>query len=221
MIAESLINHSIPPLKSSDNSQKALLWMEELRMNQLPVVDKRIFKGMISEELILENNNIEALVGDYDLLAENCYVQKEQHLLDVIKLSTDYNVDIVSVVNEKGHFQGIITLNDTIKALSQLSAIRSPGGIIILSMRQIDYSLAEITRLIEENHVKILSTYVYDDPDDPSNLHLTIKLNSQEITRVIATLERFNYQIEARFEETTNISNEQERFDILMKYLNI
>ncbi|WP_053406162.1 CBS domain-containing protein [Persicobacter sp. CCB-QB2] len=221
MIAESLINHSIPPLKSSDNSQKALLWMEELRMHQLPVVDNRKFKGMISEELVLENNNIDALVGEYDLIAEQCYVQKHQHMLDVIKLSTDYGVDIVAVVDEDLNFQGIITLNDTLKALSQLSAIQSPGGILILSMKQIDYSLAEITRLIEENNTKILSTYVYDDPEDPTRLHLTVKLNTHDLQRIVATLERFGYLIEARFEETTSLTNEQERFDILMKYLNI
>ena len=31
----------------------------------------------------------------------------------------------------------------------------APGGILVLSMNYVDYSLSEISRLIEENHAKI------------------------------------------------------------------
>ena len=67
MIAEDLINHMIPPLKASDDAHKAIVWMEEFRCKHLPVVDNDHLLGFISEEIILETNDIEKNVGDFNL----------------------------------------------------------------------------------------------------------------------------------------------------------
>ena len=56
MIAEELINQMIPALKPTDTAEKAILWMEELKTNQLPVIENRMFKGLITEDIILERN---------------------------------------------------------------------------------------------------------------------------------------------------------------------
>jgi predicted transcriptional regulator len=53
MIAEDLINHMIPPLKGTDDAHKAIVWMEEFRCHQLPVVENGNLLGFISEEIIL------------------------------------------------------------------------------------------------------------------------------------------------------------------------
>jgi 23S rRNA (uracil1939-C5)-methyltransferase len=50
MQAYEFINNLIPPLKVTDNTQKALAWMEEIRINVLPVVDDTQFKGLITDE---------------------------------------------------------------------------------------------------------------------------------------------------------------------------
>ncbi|HCR54392.1 MAG TPA: cbs domain containing protein, partial [Cytophagales bacterium] len=49
----------IPPLKSSDDAHKAIVWMEEFRCNHLPVIENNRLLGFISEEIILEANDIE------------------------------------------------------------------------------------------------------------------------------------------------------------------
>ena len=59
MIAEDLINQMIPPLKASDDAHKAIVWMEEFRCNHMPVVENGWLLGFISEEIILETNDIE------------------------------------------------------------------------------------------------------------------------------------------------------------------
>ena len=47
MVAVELVNHMIPPLKPTDDGHKAIVWMEELRMNQLPVIDKGFLKDLL------------------------------------------------------------------------------------------------------------------------------------------------------------------------------
>ncbi|WP_237717836.1 hypothetical protein [Pontibacter sp. BAB1700] len=45
MIAEELINQMIPPLKLYDTVDKALRWMDEFRVNELPVSRNRKYMG--------------------------------------------------------------------------------------------------------------------------------------------------------------------------------
>jgi hypothetical protein len=114
-----------------------------------------------------------------------------------------------------------VTIEDIINAMSESSAIQTPGAIIILSINKIDYSLAEITRLVEENNAKILSSYVKTDPSDTNKLLLTLKINILESNRVIATLERFGYNIVAQFLEAEDAKSHQDRLNLLLKFIDI
>ncbi|MFC2124951.1 CBS domain-containing protein [Bacteroidota bacterium] len=221
MIAFELINDMIPALTMKDSAEKAILWMEELRTNYLPVIENGYFKGFISEEIIFEVNNLERELSNIKLIGENCYVKRNQHFYDIIKAAQDNSVDLVAVLDEEDSYLGVSTLNNVMSAIAKTSAIESPGGIIVLSMRQIDYSLAELTRLIEAESVKILSSYISNNPEDPDKLLITIKINAEDTTHLVATLERFNYQIVAKFKEHSSENSDKERYDMLMKYINI
>ncbi|UII22756.1 CBS domain-containing protein [Fulvivirga ligni] len=221
MIAKELINHMIPPLKAGDNAHKAILWMEELRCNQLPVVKDETFLGLITEDMILEANDIENEISSFDLLGVRCFVYDNSHFYEVIKLAADNDVQMVGVLDEQNKYMGVITVQDTITSFAQSAAVQMQGGILVLSISQIDYSMSEISRLIEENNVKILSSSVKVDELDPSKIKLTLKLNRLDLTHTVATLERFGYKIIARFQETKVQDDEKEKLDMLLRYLDI
>lgn len=221
MIAQELINHMIPPLKMTDKAKKAIIWMEELRVNQLAVIEGGEYKGLISEEVILEDNSSAKQISDYRLIAKDCFVYDSQHFYDILKVSADYGVHVIAVLDEEKKFVGVITIEDTIVAFAQTIAVQSPGGILVLSMNYLDYSLAEVSRLIESNNARILSSCLKNDPLEPSRVKLTLKINKEDLTHVIATLERFDYKVIARFQDSPIETNEKERLGILMKYLEI
>ncbi|MCZ6694701.1 MAG: CBS domain-containing protein [Bacteroidetes bacterium] len=220
-LAKELINHMIPPLKLIDKANRAIIWMEELRTNQLPVVDEGKFMGFISEEIILESNQLDLPISEYPILGKECFVHDHQHFYEIIKLATDNKVELIGVIDQEDQYLGVITVKDTLNAFAQTSAVQSPGGILILSMPQIDYSLSEISRLIESDGAKILSSSLNNDLLDPSKIKLTLKINITEISRIVATLERFGYKIIAQYQDSPMASNEKERMDILLKYLDI
>lgn len=221
MIAEELINHMIPPLKLTDDAHKAMLWMEELRSNQLPVVDKENFLGLISEEIILEHNDVETLVKDFVLEGTDCVVGKDSHFYDIIKLASDNKVQLVGVTNDQNKYIGAITIQDTITSFAQTAAVQMPGGILVISLKQIDYSLAELSRLIEGENAKILSSTVKEDELDVSKVKLTLKINKKDLSHIVATLERFGYKIIARFQESDIDKGEKDKLDQLLRFLDI
>ena len=221
MVAEELINDMIPALTLKDNAEKAIFWMEELRTKFLPVINHSHFCGFISDEVIFENNDIDKEISGIRLISENCYLNRSRHFFDAIKLFRENNIDMAAVIDDNGNYMGVITVDDIIKAFSQITAIQSPGGILVISIRQIDYTLAEIVRLVEENDAKVLSTYLKNDPDNESNILVTLKINTTDLSRITATLERFGYNIAAKFQELPDEISNLDRLDLLMKYINI
>ena len=221
MIAEDLINHMIPPLKASDDAHKAIVWMEEFRCNHMPVVNEGRLLGFISEEIILETNNIEKKVGEFQLEGVNCLVPLTSHFYDILKVAADNKLKMVGVINEEEQYVGVITVQDTLTSFAQTAAVQMPGGILVLSMNHSDYSLAGIARLIEENHAKILSSIVKEDPIDPGKLRLTLKMDQLDLSRIVATLERFGYKVIGRYQESRPLGSEKERIDMLLRYLDI
>lgn len=221
MIAEDLINHMIPPLKSTDDAHKAIVWMEEFRCNHMPVVEDNKLLGFISEEIILEANDIEKNVKEFDLIGQNCTVQLYSHFYDILKVAADNKLQMVAVLNEDQTYCGVITVQDTLTSFAQTAAVQMPGGILVLSMGLVDYSLAEISRLIEENHAKILSSIVKEDPLDKGKIRLTLKINQLDLSRVVATLERFGYKVIGMYQEAKPRGDEKERIDMLLRYLDI
>jgi len=221
MLAEDLINHMLPPLKGSDDAHKAIVWMEEFRCSYMPVVDEGKLLGFLSEDIILETNDIEKRVKDFDLVGVNCYVHLDTHFYDILKVAADNKLQLVAVLNNDQSYCGVITIQDTLTSFAQTAAVQLPGGILVLSMNHIDYSLAEISRLVEENHAKILSSIVKEDPLDPAKLRLTLKINQLDLSRIVATLERFSYKVIGRYHETKPMGDEKERIDMLLRYLDI
>jgi len=221
MIAAELINHMIPPLKLTDMSDKAVIWMEEFRCNQLPVVDNGKFLGLISEELILELNVPDQPVSAFELKCPGCSVLESQHFYDVVKQASDNNVQLVAVLDEERKYSGVITVQDTITSFAQTAAVQAPGAILVLSMAARDYSLSEISRLVEEEGAKILGSTIREDTNDPQKLKLSLKINRTNLSSIVATLERFEYKIIGRFQEPQMVDNDQERLDIFLRYLDI
>jgi acetoin utilization protein AcuB len=66
-----------------------------------------------------------------------------------------------------------------------------------------------------------MSVFVTDDSKKDSFIKVTLKLNRIDLTRIIATLERYDYKIIAQFQETDIEDYDKDRLDMLFKYLNM
>jgi len=221
MIAEELINHMVPPLKVTDDAHKAIVWMEEFRCNYLPVTENNRLMGFISEEIILETNDIGKGVGEFNLVGKDCFVGLDSHFFDILRIAGENKLNIVGVVNEEGLYVGVITVQDIMTSFAQTASVQMPGGILVLSMDLIDYSLAEICRYVEENKAKVISSTMVEDPLDRGKIKLTLKINQLDLSRIVATLERFGYRVIGRYQEAPHDDDNKERLDMLMKYLNM
>lgn len=221
MVAKDLISEVVPSLKTSDVGQTALNWMEIFRISHLPIVNNQDFLGLISDADIFDMNQANEPIGNHSLTLIKPYVRTEQHIFDVIGLASRLKLTVVPVLDQKSHYQGVVTTNDLIRHIAAISSLDQPGGIIVLDLLERDYSLTQIAQIVESNNVKILSMYITSPPDS-TRLEVTIKVNTTDLTSVIRTFERYNYEVKTWVSTDDSMESlYSERFDLLMKYLNI
>jgi len=221
MVAKDLISEVVPSLKTSDSGQTALNWMEIFRISHLPIVNNQDFLGLISDTDIYDMNQPEEPIGNHSLTLLKPYVTTEQHIFEVIGLASRLKLTVIPVLDEHSHYKGVITTTDLVRYLAGISSMDQQGGIIVLEIIERDYSLSQIAQIVEGNNVKVLSMYITSQPDS-TRLEVTIKVNTNDLASVIRTFERYNYDVKTWVTSDDSMDRfYSERFDLLMKYLNI
>ena len=220
MLARELISDVVTALKTSDTGTMALSWMEVFRIKHLPIVNHREFLGLISDSDIYDLNNPDEPVGNHKLSLQKPFVNEDRHIYEVIELLSRLELTLVPVLNEEKQYLGVITQEDLTRRFAHLSAMQQPGGIIELEMNEHDYSLSEISQIVESNNARILSLYVASSQDN-AKLRVTLKINFTDLTSIMETFNRYNYTVVSSHTDNEDLDEfYQERFDVLLKYLN-
>lgn len=221
MRAKDLINYTIPPLKLTDDVQKALSWMQEFHVHELPVVEDGKFLGLFNENLVFDFREEPQEISDFQLVSSHLAVNQDEHYYEVLKKAYDASSNLVAVLNNEETYIGSVTIQDVVEAFSKMSAIHSPGTILVLSLPAHDYSMTEIGKIVESEGGKILSSFTENDESQTNHIRLTLKLNSNNVSSVVSSFERYGYKITSIFGQEDESNIEQERLDTLMKYLNV
>jgi CBS domain-containing protein len=219
MIAANLLSQSIVPLKTSDTGQEALSTMSDFYVKHLPIVNNKQLLGLISEDDIL-NHDIEEAIGSYSLSMQRPYVKGTDHVFDVIRIMSEFNLTVIPVIDNQDNYLGLIVQDDLLKFFAGIGSFTEPGSIIVIEMNKRDYSLAEISRIVESENATILSSFITTNLDS-TKIDLTIKINRQDIQGIIKTFERFEYQVKASFQEADYFETFKDRYQSLMTYLKI
>jgi acetoin utilization protein AcuB len=221
MLAKDLISDVIPSLHTSDSGQKALFWMDIFRISHLPIVNNEDFLGLISDKDIYDANMAEEPIGNHNLSLFSPFVIESQHIYEAIELASRLSLSVIPVLDHKNHYKGVITNNDLIHYFADFAALKEPGAIIILEMSMIDFSMAQISQIVESNEAKILSMYI-SSHSASTRIEVTLKINRRDLTSIIQTFTRYNYTIHSTFMDHDDMEGLYEnRYELFMKYLSI
>jgi len=220
MLAIDLISDVIPSLQTSDTGQMALNYMEVFRVSHLPIVNNSQLLGLISDSDIFDMNKADEPIGNHSLSLFSPYVYHHQHIYDVTEIVARLKLTVVPVLSDKDDYIGLISLHDLLQGLAKVTAIEKRGAIIVLEINQHDYSLSQISQIVESNNAKILSLYL-SDTNESMKMNVTLKINTSDINSIIQTFNRYNYIILGSWGNNSDIDTlYEERFDAFMRYLN-
>jgi CBS domain-containing protein len=194
--------------------------MEENRVSHMAVVNDRELLGVITEFDLMNHPDMQDIIGNVKLSLPNAFISAYQHIFDVMKMMTELKLTLLPVVEQKNLYGGVITLPNLLKYFTLNASVLNPGGIIILEVAENNYSMAEISQIVESNDARIIAAIFTTNPNSTSII-ITLKINIVDLNPVIQTFERFNYTIKATFAEKDDLDDLKERYDALMNYLSI
>lgn len=219
MFAGDLISQSIPFLQLDDTVGKALQEMSDFHVSHLPVVTEEKYIGLISEDILLDNDE-NALLENLQSTLIKPFVRQNDFFLLAVKRSRDLHLSVVPVITDQYELVGVISTEDLFRQLAVFTGIDEQGGIIILEMEKSDFSAGELNRLIESNDAYITQLNSFFD-NATQLLTVTLRINKAEISDIIATLQRHEYNIRYYNGEELYQNELQNNLVHLMNYLNI
>lgn len=204
------------------DSQETILAAQDFFMDtpfsHFPVLEDGIYIGSIVAD-DLETFDTDKKVCDYKYTLEPFFVRPAVIWLDVLEVFGKNHTDVVPVLDENNHYIGYYELADIMRFFNETPFIKEAGGIIIVRKSIVDYSMSQVTQIVESNNGKLLGLFVSNSDND--TIEITIKVTLGVMNDIIQTFRRYNYEIISEHNEDNYINNLKERSDYLDKYLNI
>ena len=220
MLAIELNNNIIPQLQLEDSVGKALQLINDFKVSHLPVVSEEKYLGLISEDDLLDADNkkmhIRLLQDEFIEIS----IKENAHFLQAVNISNQYQTSVVPVVNEEKEFLGSISGQNLLKVLGNFSGAQEIGGIIVLEMERNQFTISEISRIVESNEATILHLNTTIQPET-GLLTVTIHINKKEVSMVVSAFERYEYDVIYYFGEQKFENEIHSNYRHLMNYLDI
>jgi len=219
VIAKEILSNDIMPLRVDDNCAQAMTMMSIYHVSDLPAVEDNMLLGLVSEDDVTTTNP-DKLIGDFVLSQSYIYVSEDEHIFEILGKLAENKISVIPVLNKEEKYLGLITQEDLVKSYANSFSFKEPGSIIVIKIGKSEYSLSEVSRVIEMEGATVLASFI-SMLGETANILVTLKVNQLEISSILATLERYEYDIHATFSEDEYESDLKSRYDMLMTYLNV
>ncbi len=218
MLTRELLTQSLPSLRLHDKVYQALQLMNDNHVTHLPITDGDKFVGLLSEDDLLQVEN------DHDTLAQleqsffNISVKEDEHFLKAVQIAAENGLSVVPVVNEDNELTGTVAYSDLLRYASEFMSLKEPGGMIVLEIPSNQYSFNEISKLVETNDAQITQLNTSNDAET-GMMQVTLRINKPEVSDIVATFQRYEYNVKYFFGEEQYANELRTNYDNLMNYL--
>ena len=218
MLTRDLISQSIPYLHQQDKVYHALQLMNDYHVAHLPVVKDDAYLGIISEEQLLHSDD-ENRIEELQVSDGTSSVQGNDHFLKAVQVAVAHKLSVVPIV-EGEQMLGVVTYDDLLRNTSNFMSLNYPGALIVLEIESTSYSFAEISRIVETNDAQITQLNTLVDVET-GIMQVTIRVSKMEVSDIIATFQRYEYNVKYYFGEEIYENELRTNYDNLMNYLKI
>lgn len=220
MLTRELLSQTLPFLHLPDKVYQALQLMNDNNVTHLPIVDGDKFVGLISEEDLLQAENDNAPLNELQQSFSDTSVKGDEHFLKAVQLAAESGVSVVPVVSDDNELIGTLAYNELLKFSSAFMSLSEPGGLVVLEMESNQYSFSEISKILETNDAQITQLNTSNDAETGLML-VTLRINKPEVSDIVATFQRYEYNVKYFFGEEQYGNELRTNYDNLMNYLKI
>ncbi|OCB74391.1 CBS domain-containing protein [Flavobacterium crassostreae] len=193
-------------------------FFNEINSSHFPVMDQGVFIGNLSAEDVETFEDAKKIM-DYRYALETFFTRTESPWLEVLEIFAKNHANLIPVLDSSNTYVGYYEIEDIMSFFHQTPFLKEPGRIIKVRKGILDYSMSQITQIVESNNGKLLGLFISEATMD--TFEVTLKISLGAINEIIQTFRRYNYEITSEHHEDEYINNLKERSDYLDRYLNM
>lgn len=208
------VAHANEPVKSilaalSDGDPLSYIAVEDTENKFLGIIETKYLKDL--------SLPIEAYEAHFKYFAIN----ENKHILYALHLMHSLKADSLVLIDDTDEVVGEISQKNILNALSEyLSVSDLFGSIVVLEVNPARYSITEITQIVHSANADIMQ-YNTSRNKETGNIVVSLVLNKRDLSLIVATFQRYEYNIKYYFGDESYDNELQSNYDLLMKYINI
>ena len=218
MNLEGYILNEIKGLHPSDSIKSAQQLFQGYPITHVPVIENGHLKGCISESDAQTIDNT-TTISEHAYLLDSFSANENTTILELIKLFADFDCNVMPVLNKKMDYLGYYELSDILDIFSNSPFLHIDGTEIIAEKSKKEFSVSEVSQIIESNNGRLLGFYI--SHQTPDITQITVKVISEDMNEIIQTFRRYNYNVVSQFEDDFYLQDLRERSNYLQKYLDM
>lgn len=204
-------------LNSSIKSAQKLC--KDLPITHIPIVENNKLIGCFAEADIQAIENLNKKLKDYSYLLSHFYTDEKASLLELISLFSEHNSNLIPVLDKNQNYIGYYELSDILGVFANSPFLHRDNETLIVERNKVDFSMSQISQIVESNNAKLLGIYVSYETID--TIRVTLKIASKELNEIIQTFRRYDYHVITKHVDDEYLEELKDRANYFKKYINI
>jgi len=211
------ILNEIKPLKLKSSVADAIELFDNYPITHFPVIENDKLLGSFAEDDIHTTNENDHELVEHAHLLNSFFADEKATVLELLKNFADNDTNIIPVLNKNKDYIGYYDLRDVLDVFSTSPFMIEESETLIVEKLENDYSMSEISQIIESNSAKLLGCYISEKKND--FVQITLKIVSSDIHEIMHTFRRYEYKIISMHDNDIYLEDLKNRSEYLQKYL--
>lgn len=211
------ILNEIKPLKLKSSVADAIELFDNYPITHFPVIENDKLLGSFAEDDIHTTNENNHELVEHAHLLNSFFADEKATVLELLKIFADNDTNIIPVLNKNKDYIGYYDLRDVLDVFSTSPFMIEESETLIVEKLENDYSMSEISQIIESNSAKLLGCYISEKKND--FVQITLKIVSSDIHEIMHTFRRYEYKIISMHDNDIYLEDLKNRSEYLQKYL--
>lgn len=213
------ILNEITPLYLRNSVKEAKQLFDQFPFTHYPVVDQNKLVGSFAEDDVHPSDKNEEELLNYYHFLHLYYARPQDSLLELLRIFSTNNSNIVPVVDKENNYLGYYDLVDILDVFTATPFFAEESTSLLVRKVEHDFSMSEIAQIVESNGAQLLGSFISKKEND--YVEVSLHVRSVEINEVMHTFRRYNYAIISAIDNDEYLQDLKSRSDYLKKYLEL
>jgi predicted transcriptional regulator len=213
------IQNKIKPLRLKSSVETAKKLFDTFPVTHFAVVEDTKLLGCFAQDDIQTISNKTVDLFAHTHLLNSFFADEKATVLELLKIFADNDTTLIPILNKEKKYIGYYDLSDILEVFSASPFMTENGETLVVQKMISDYSMSEISQIVESNGGALLGIYLSEQQKD--FVQITLRISTEDIHEIVHAFRRYDYKIISMHENDIYLEDLKSRSDYLQKYLDM